>query len=291
MTKPRGLGRGLEQLIPTGGSLFPPAGDEQAVKEVPVELVEANPLQPRSSVDPAALRELADSILQYGVLQPLVVEAHEGRFRLVAGERRLRAARLAGLERVPVVVRPVGPDRERLELALVENLQRNDLAVLDEARAFNRLCDEFGLTQEQVAQRVGRSRPAVANTIRLLQAVPEVQAALDSQRISSAHARTLLAIGDPLLQARALEQILSRDLSVRETERLVSRLINRPSPVQKPGPTPVSAELSALADAIARRLATRVTIQPRPRGRGRIVIDYFSSEELAGLCDRLGVHL
>ena len=247
-----------------------------------------NPLQPRSQFDDASLQELSRSIIQYGVLQPLVVEPAPDGYHLVAGERRLRASQLAGLATVPAVIRPAGPDRARLEMALVENLQRRDISPLDEARAFNRLCDEFGLTQEAVAQQLGRSRSAVANTIRLLQATPEVQLALAEERVSAAHVRALLAIAEPLLQTKTLAHVVARHLSVRDTERLVARLALRAPAKRAPAPSP---EVQALEAALARRLSTRVKITPRAGGRGRIVIDYFSADELGGLCELFGVNL
>lgn len=184
MTKHRGLGRGLDQLIPPGAPTLSSVLSAPPVHEVPVAAVTPNPLQPRTHFDPESLQDLARSITEYGVLQPLVVEPDGGGYRLVAGERRLRASQLAGLTHVPVVIRPAGADRARLEMALVENIQRRDISALDEARAFTRLCDEFGMTQEAVAQQVGRSRSAVTNTMRLLQATPPVQQALEDERIS-----------------------------------------------------------------------------------------------------------
>lgn len=290
MSKRRGLGRGLDQLIPTGAESLRSVMAGSGVHEVAVSLIDPNPLQPRSQFDPEDLRTLADSINEYGVLQPLVVEPTGDRYRLVAGERRLRASQLAGLSRVPVVVRPAGPDRARLEMALVENLQRSDLSPLDEARAFTRLCDEFGLTQEAVANQVGRSRSAVTNTMRLLQATPAVQQALEEERISAAHARALLGVADPQLQTKTLAHVIARRLSVRDTERLVGRLSADRQPPRRREDNP-PAEIVALEAALARRLSTRVKIQARPRGRGRIVIEYFSEEELGGLCERLGVTL
>ena len=291
MSKRRGLGRGLEQLIPTGSPGLGGGGASSPTREIPISEIAPNPLQPRSTFDPATLEVLAESIREYGVLQPLVVEAADGAYRLVAGERRLRASQLAGLQTVPVVVRPVGPERSRLEMALVENLQRSDISALDEARAFTRLCDEFGLTQEDVAQRLGRSRSGVANTMRLLQASPEVQRALEREQISPAHARALLAVTDPALQAKTLLHVIARRLSVRETERLVGRLGQRREPPQKPGKAAQESELRALETAIARRLGTRVRLTQGARGRGRILIEYFSPEELSGICEALGVEL
>ncbi|MHB8312591.1 MAG: ParB/RepB/Spo0J family partition protein [Candidatus Dormibacteria bacterium] len=288
MSKHRGLGRGLEQLIPPGAATLSSVLSGPSVREIPVAAIAPNPLQPRSQFDDASLQELSRSIIQYGVLQPLVVEPAPDGYHLVAGERRLRASQLAGLATVPAVIRPAGPDRARLEMALVENLQRRDISPLDEARAFNRLCDEFGLTQEAVAQQLGRSRSAVANTIRLLQATPEVQLALAEERVSAAHVRALLAIAEPLLQTKTLAHVVARHLSVRDTERLVARLALRAPAKRAPAPSP---EVQALEAALARRLSTRVKITPRAGGRGRIVIDYFSADELGGLCELFGVNL
>lgn len=292
MTKRRGLGRGLEQLIPTGAAGFSPILGGPGARDVPVALIDPNPEQPRTSFDEASLRALSDSILAYGVLQPLVVEANGERFRLVAGERRLRAAQLAGLGRVPAVVRPVGPDREKLEVALVENLQRSDISALDEARAFARLCDVFGLTQEQVAQRVGRSRSAVANTMRLLQTAPAVQVAIQGGQIAPAHGRALLSLPDSQAQVKVLGRIVAQNLSVRETERLVGQLAGaRPAPRRGRADLAAAPAWAAIEEALTQRLSTRVRILPGPRGRGRIVIDYFSEEELNGLLDRLAISI
>jgi ParB family chromosome partitioning protein len=292
MTKRRGLGRGLEQLIPTGAADFNPILSGQGARDVPVALIDPNPEQPRTTFEEGSLRALADSIQTYGVLQPLVVEANGPRFRLVAGERRLRAAQLAGLGRVPAVVRPVGPDREKLEVALVENLQRSDISALDEARAFARLCDVFGLTQEQVSQRVGKSRSAVANTMRLLQTAPAVQLAIQGGQIAPAHGRALLSLPDTEAQEKLLERIVSQNLSVRETERLVSLrgAEKETRPAAATGETP-SRALEAIEEALTRRLSTRVKVFGGTRGRGRIVIEYFSDEELNGLLDRLAISI
>lgn len=291
MTKRRGLGRGLEQLIPTGATDFNPILGGQGTRDIPLALIDPNPEQPRTNFDEGSLRALSESIQAYGVLQPLVVEANGARFRLVAGERRLRAAQLAGLGRVPAVVRPVGPDREKLELALVENLQRSDISALDEARAFARLCDVFGLTQEQVAQRVGRSRSGVANTMRLLQTAPAVQLAIQGGEIAPAHGRALLSLPDAQAQEKLLGRIVAQNLSVRETERLVAQqAADRPGRLARSAGSPDSA-MRAIEEALARRLSTRVKVVPGPKGRGRIVIEYFSEEELNGLLDRLAISI
>ncbi len=289
----RGLGRGLDNLIPTGPVGLPGGFGGPGVRELPVGWIVPNAQQPRTEFDEASLELLAESIRRYGVLQPIVVEPDGGeRFRLLAGERRLRAARLAGLSRIPATIRPVGEDRVALEVALVENLVRHDLSALDEARAYARLCDEFGLTQEAVGDRVGRSRSAVANTMRLLHAIPEVHAALGTGSISAAHARTLVALEDPDLQRQALRQVLDHQLSVRAAERLVGQVRQRATgtvPASRPEP-PVRSQLE-LEEALTRALGTRVTVHARAGGAGRIVIDYFTAEQLGGLCDRLHVDL
>jgi len=290
MTKHRGLGRGLDQLIPPGAPTLSSVMSGPPVHEVPVEAIKPNPLQPRSEFDEESLETLSKSIAEYGVLQPLVIERDGDEYRLVAGERRLRASKLAGLAKVPIVIRPAGPDRARLEMALVENIQRRDISPLDEARAFTRLCDEFGLTQEAVAQQLGRSRSSVTNTMRLLQATPAVQEALAAERISAAHARALLGVVDPHLQTKTLAHVIARRLSVRDTERLVQSLAASDALPSRARSAP-RPEIVALEAALARRLSTRVKIQPRARGRGKIVIDYFSEDELGGLCEALGVDL
>lgn len=281
----------MEQLIPPGSPAMAQTGDGPPTREISIAEIAPNPLQPRSHFDQTGLEELAQSIREYGILQPVVVEPVDGVYRLVAGERRLRAAELAGLASVPAVVRPAGPERARLEMALVENLQRRDISPLDEARAFTRLCDEFGLTQEEVANQLGRSRSGVANTMRLLQATPEVQRALEADQISAAHARALLGVSDPHLQAKTLAHVIARRLSVRETERLVARLALRRQPPARALRVEAGPEIAALETALARRLSTRVKVMPRAKGRGRIVIEYFSAEELNGICDTIGVQI
>jgi ParB family transcriptional regulator, chromosome partitioning protein len=291
VSKRRGLGRGLEQLIPTGGTGFSPMLGGPGTRDVPIALIDPNPEQPRTTFDDVSLRALSDSIQAFGILQPLVVESNGDRFRLVAGERRLRAAQLAGLGRVPAVVRPVGPDREKLEVALVENLQRSDISALDEARAFARLCDVFGMTQEQVGQRVGRSRSAVANTMRLLQTAPAVQVAIQGGQIAPAHGRALLSLSAPADQVKMLGRIVTHNLSVRETERLVGQRVGNRSQRSTGSEGNHDAAMGAIEEALTQRLSTRVKVVPLRKGRGRIVIEYFSDEELNGLLDRLAISI
>ncbi len=277
MARRRGLGKGLDALIPAGET---PGG----VIQVPIEAVRRNPRQPRSRFDEAALEELAASIREHGVLQPLVVsrEAESDGYVLIAGERRLEAARLAGLETVPVVVRQV-EEQERLELALVENLQRADLNPLEAAEGYRMLAEDFGLSHEAIARRVGKSRAAVTNALRLLKLAPEAQAALRDGRISEGHARALLGLSATSAQAAALRVVLERGLSVRETERLVRRWKEAGQRRGKDRPDP---EVEALEEELRAALGTRVSLRRGRRG-GRLVIYYYSDEELNAIIERL----
>jgi len=279
----KALGRGLDALIPGAGKPIAmpiePAPLPQPL-ELAVDELTPNPRQPRTEFDETGLAELAASIRSQGMIQPVVVRPiGDGRYELVAGERRLRAAQLAGLKQVPVVVREVS-DGESLELALMENVQRNDLTPLEEAAAYQRLMDEFGHTQEEIAERVGKSRPAIANTLRLLRLPETVKRELASGKLSAGHARVLLGLEDGAAQMRAARQILTRKLSVRDAEQLVAarRETSRGAP-RDPHRVALERELSAA-------LGTRVRIHPRGRG-GRIEIEYYSDEELRGLSERL----
>ena len=253
--------------------------------EISVEQVALNPSQPRVHAEEEALQELARSIQAHGVLQPIVVQETVDGYRLIAGERRLRAARMAGLARIPAVVRGPTSDRQQLELALVENIQRADLNPLEEASAFRRLMSEFELTQEQVAQQVGRARSSVANTMRLLDTSEAVQDAVAQGLISEGHAR---AIGgaDVTLQDELLRVVLERDLSVRATEELVRRA--RPAPVEAaPGGETVDPDLERVEAHLRTILGTKVTLTSGSKG-GRIIIDYYGPDDLARLVERLG---
>ena len=274
----QGLGRGLASLIP---QRTPPPGPI----EIPIRRIMSNPYQPRRRVDEEALRGLRDSILEHGVIQPiLVTETIEG-YRLVAGERRLRAAELAGLERIPAVVRQIA-DPEQLELALVENIQREDLGAIEEAHAYRQLIDEFGLTQETVATRVGRARSTITNTLRLLELEPSVQAAIGDGSLTEGHGRALVGL-EPEFQARLLDSIVGQALSVRQTEELVRRL--REPKAAPPGTTKkrkTDPDLERVEEDLRRSLGTKVSLARTRRG-GRIVIEYYSDEELGRLYERL----
>jgi ParB family chromosome partitioning protein len=273
------LGRGLASLIPQRHT------NEAAIVEVAVGRVAPNPYQPRRRMDDGALEELASSIREHGVLQPiLVMETIDG-YQLVAGERRLRAARLAGLERVPALVRQLA-DRDQLEIALVENVQRSDLDPIDEATAYRQLVDEFGLTQDAVAERVGKSRAAVANTMRLLDLHPDVQVAIAEGRLTEGHGRALggLAVDG---QAHVIGTIVDQGLSVRQTEELVRRLREPRAARSVAAPaTRLDPDLERVEEDLRQRLGTKVSLS-RSRKGGRIVIEYYSDEELGRLYERL----
>jgi ParB family transcriptional regulator, chromosome partitioning protein len=272
----QGLGRGLSSLIP---QRTPPPGPI----EIPIRRILSNPYQPRRRMDEEKLKGLRDSILEHGVIQPiLVTETIEG-YRLVAGERRLRAAELAGLERIPAVVRQLA-DSGQLELALVENLQRADLNSIEEANAYNQLIKEFGFTQETVAGRVGRARSTVTNTLRLLELEPSVQAAIADGSLTEGHGRTLVGL-EPQFQARLLDSIVGQSLSVRQTEELVRRLKEpRPTAARKKGRS--DPDLERVEEDLRRSLGTKVSLARTRRG-GRIVIEYYSDEDLERLYERL----
>jgi ParB family chromosome partitioning protein len=280
MAKKSGLGRGLEALIP--GGEHPQTG---GVVTLRLDQISPNPRQPRQKVAAEDLIELADSIRTHGVLQPLIVTEAEtsGRYTLIAGERRWLAAQQAGLERVPALVREA-TDQERLELALIENLQRQDLNPLEEAEAYRQLVEEFDLSHEQAAERVGKSRTAVSNTLRLLRLPESVQAVLADGRISEGHARALLALATPQAQEAAMQTILHLELNVRQTEALVRRLSGEKPPAKTPRQP--DAEVTALEKRLESHLGTRVTLNHRAKG-GTIVVHYYSDEELNALVDRL----
>lgn len=272
-----GLGRGLASLIPNLA--------DQRPREIAVSEIRRNPYQPRHRFDEEALAGLAASIAEHGVLQPILVTQVPGGFELVAGERRLRAAEMAGLERIPAMIRTVG-QHDRLALALVENLQRADLNAMDEARAFRRLSDEFGMTQDEIAARVGRSRPAIANTLRLLEASPAVQAAIEDGRISEGHGRAIASLATHPEQDRLLKVVVERGLSVRRTEE--SARESRVAPPRTPQPDAIERdpELDRVETGLRSALGTKVTVASGPRG-GRITIEYYSPDDLVRIYDRL----
>jgi ParB family chromosome partitioning protein len=266
-----GLGRGLSALIPG-------ASDETGLIEVPVQAVAPNPRQPRQAFEEEALGALARSIQEVGVLQPIVVRRLNGGYELVAGERRLRAARLAGLATVPAVVRTTD-DTESLREALIENIHRQDLSPLEQAAAFQELQDDLGVTQEELAERLGHSRSHVANTIRLLNLPADVQRLVAEGSLSAGHARALLSLEDSDAQTTLGLRIAAEGLSVRQTEELVRSYVVHPAARTEAEPKPVDPKLLQIEEALADSLGTRVRIQ-RSRRKGRIVIDFGSKADL-----------
>ena len=272
----RALGRGLDALLP--------AASESGVQTVDVDRIGPNPNQPRQRFERSALEQLAASIREHGILQPMVVtDAGAGRFRLIVGERRWQAAKLAGMREVPVLVKEAS-DRQTLELALIENVLRADLNPLEEATAYQRLIQDFGLTHQQVAEQVGRSRVAISNTMRLL-ALPEaLKRAVIEERISEGHARALLGLPSKADQLAALERVERDDLNVRQTEQLVQRLLGPsrgPASAARIDPDVIAAE-----EDLRRALGTKVSLRHGKRG-GKIVIEYFSPDEFDTLYRRL----
>jgi ParB family chromosome partitioning protein len=264
-----GLGRGLEALIPRGS-------EESGVLELPIDRITRNPHQPRDHFGEEEMSELTASITAHGILQPVVVRATaNGDYELVAGERRLRAARRAGLSTIPAVVRDT-PSDELLELALVENVQRADLNAIEEASAYRELIDGFGLTHEAVAHRVGKSRVAISNALRLLDLAPETREAIIDGRITEGHGRALAALTVAELQRAVLQVVLERHLSVRQTEELVRR---KRDAAASPRRRALSEDLADLEAQLRGILATKVGIV-RTRKGGRVVIDFYSDEEL-----------
>ncbi len=283
----RGLGRGLASLIPDSaldGDALPEARSKLRV--VPLDEIKPNPEQPRTVFATEALGSLAASIKIHGVLQPLVVRRHEGRYVLIAGERRLRAAALAGLAEVPVVVRDADSGEVQLELALVENLQRTDLDPVESALGFRRLIDDYAYTQEDVARKVGKDRSTVANSIRLLKLPDFALDALREGKISAGHARALLPVGDDDELRRILTRVLAQQLSVRATERLVSSLV-RVLPVRRVQREARERTLDYATQLLENALHTSVNIRPLKKGGGRIVIDYADGEDLERLISHL----
>lgn len=267
----RGLGKGLEALIPSA----------PGVAEIEVDSIVPNPRQPRQAMDPEALEELASSIREQGLVQPLVVAEVPAGYQLLVGERRWRAAKLAGLDTVPAVVREVTP-QQMVELALVENLQREDLNPLETATAYEQLVEDFGLTQQQVADRVGKSRATITNTLRLLKLPQKVKDALLKGQITEGHARTILSLEGREAQLEVLQAILKGALNVRQTEEMVRRLVDRPR--RKAASPEKPAALLALEDKLRQALGTKVSLTRGARG-GRLVIYFYSEEELHNIYD------
>ena len=284
MIRPKGLGRGLDALLSGNVDEAPP---RESLQTLSVARLRPGKYQPRTRMDPASLAELAESIREQGVMQPILVRPVDGgRYEIVAGERRWRAAQQAGLTEVPALVREI-PDRSALALALIENIQREDLDPLEEAQGLQRLIDEFGLTHEAAAKAVGRSRSAVTNLLRLLALAPPVQAYLHERALEMGHARALLAL-PAAEQVGVAARVVAGRLSVRETEQLVHDLMHPAQPRARASARRPDVDTARLETALAERLGAQVRIQPGPKGSGRVVIRYASLDELDGIVARVG---
>jgi ParB family chromosome partitioning protein len=279
--KSKGLGRGLKALIPTTPE---GAAEDAEIVELPLERITPSRYQARQDFDEDSIRELASSIKEHGVMQPVVVRpVGEDLYELVVGERRWRACRQAGLETIPAVIRRVD-DRTSGEMMLVENIQREDLNPVEEALAYRRLIEEFHLTQEEVASRVGKSRSFIANSLRLLQLPEGVRSLLGQGKLSVGHGKVLLGIPDPAGQERLAREIVEKGLTVREAEKAVQRLLKEGGSRQKAREKEKDVELAAVEDRLRERLGTKVRIRPGRRG-GRIEIEYYGRDDLERLLE------
>ena len=294
--KKKGLGKGLDSLIPDNKSMKSvtsektveskeDAAAQSGVQVMKINEVEPNRDQPRKNFDEDALLELSDSIKQFGVLQPLLVRKRKDYYEIIAGERRWRAAKLAGVKEVPVIEKEY-TDQEILEIGLIENIQRENLNPIEEAIAYKRLLEEFNLKQDEVAERVSKSRTAVTNSMRLLKLSDKVQQMIIDDMISTGHARALLAIDDPELQYTLANKIFDEKLSVRETEKLVKEIKNPKKPKEKK-PVANSFIYQDLEEKMKSVFGTKVSIASKGKGKGKIEIEYYSDDELEHLFDMM----
>ena len=279
----KGLGKGLGALL---GDFDAPAPASGGVRQVPIARVEPNPAQPRSNFDPEALQDLADSISAHGIIQPLSVRELPGDiYQIIAGERRWRAARLAGLTEVPVLVIEAD-ERKAMELALIENLQREDLNPIEEARGYQVLQDEHGLSQAEISARVGKSRPAVAHSLRLLTLCPEVLAMVEGGELSAGHARAIVALPGEKAQLSCARKVLALRLSVRQTEALCKKLLKEPAEAPEPAPAVSVDYYAECARDLSRTLGRRAKIVAGKR-KGRVELEYYGLDDLQRLLDAL----
>ena len=292
MTPKKRLGRGLDALLSKPGTPAPEtsadvAPDRDGLREIPIDLLQRGQYQPRVDMRQDTLENLADSIRAQGVVQPIVVrpiptEGSEQRYEIVAGERRWRAAQMAGLANIPAVVREI-PDESAIAMALIENIQRENLNPLEEARALDRLIREFDLTHAEAAEAVGRSRAAVSNLLRLQELGEKVKPLLEDRQLEMGHARALLAITNPTQQYDAARQVVKKGLSVRETERLVKRMLEGGSKKRAKPPAPKNADIRRLEIEVSEKLGAKVSVDHTARGTGKLVISYNSLDELDGI--------
>ena len=301
------LGRGIDALIPNTAA---PASSKsktkakdneqpkevvkevikEVVKEVPVNLklkvseIEPNREQPRKQFNKDALEELAASIKEHGLIPPIIVQKKDGYYEIVAGERRWRAAKLAGIKEVPVIIKDYS-SQELMEISLIENIQRQDLNPIEEAMAYKRLMDEYGLIQDDVAKKVSKSRSAITNSMRLLKLSDEVKEMLINEQLSSGHARALLSIDNPVEQTAIAQQVISKRLSVRETERLVKSYLNGSKPKKKPHTSEDDAVYKTIEEQLKSIMGSKVTINRKSGGKGKIEIEYYSDDDLERLIE------
>ncbi len=280
MKKNSGLGRGLDALLGD----YTAASQTSSVNEIDIQLLDTNPGQPRKDFDRERLQELADSIRQHGVVQPIVARPNGGRYTIVTGERRYRAARLAGLKTVPVVVKEFD-EQQVMEVALIENIQREDLNPVEEAAAIRFLMDQHDLTQEEVSQRLSKSRPAIANALRLLNLAPAVLDLVREGKLSAGHGRALAAVGDARLQKELANKAVETKCSVRALEQMVKQGLEKKT--EKPKPKPLQGEMYHVEERLRERLGTKVKLSGSER-RGKIVIEYYSQESLEHIYNLLG---
>lgn len=275
----RALGRGLGALLPTRPlTAAVPVPALEGSSQIAIDLIDPNPVQPRRVFQQDALHQLADSIRQHGIIQPLVIRKSGSRYQLVAGERRWRAAKIAGLTEVPAVVQEISDDH-LLEITLIENIQREDLNPIELAVALDRMAQELNISQDEIGRRTGKDRSTISNSIRLLQLPPDLQQLVAERRLSAGHARSLLALTDEELQRKLAEKIVAQGLSVRQVERMTKRL-TEPRDPKAEEEEPIDPNVKAALDEMARVLGTRVRIVEKSNNRGRIEIEYYSQEDL-----------
>ena len=283
MAKLKGLGRGLDALLGGDEPVAPPAAASDTPRELAVDQLQPGKYQPRTRMDQDALKELAESIKIQGVIQPILVRpVTDGKYEIIAGERRWRAARMAGLQAVPVVIRNI-PDNQALAVALIENIQREDLNPLEEAQGIQRLTNEFGLTHQSAAEALGRSRTAVTNLLRLLELAPPVRDLLGEGKLDMGHARALLVL-PALRQVELANEIAAKGMTVREVEKRVSELIARPKPRI---PRTVDRDVARLTEELAQKLGTAVQIKQKSKGRGALIVEYANLDQLDALIEKL----
>ncbi len=286
MTKKPGLGRGLDMLLSSVASTADELTDDSEFKQLPIETIQKGQYQPRINIDPDALQELAESIKAQGLVQPVIVRRLEsGVYELIAGERRWRAAQMAGLHDIPAIIRKI-PDQAAAAMSLIENIQREDLNALEEAIAMNRLISEFGLTHQQTADSVGRSRAAVTNLLRLLELEEETKELLDDKKIDMGHARALLALKGQL-QLDTAYKVSERQMSVRDTERLVKNILNKLNNPDKRQVKTKPIEVSKLEQSLSDTFGAKVSIQYNAKGKGKLIIAYNNLDELDGILEHI----